>query len=242
MHVRSLSAILICCALFLTSCVSETATPQAGQDPTAAATEAVSADQAKQAYPAAENNQQAQPAQAAPSINPDGYPAPDPNSGLVPAQPAATRYQVKEIDQILDILLGDKAGELAARLQYQEAPCTKDAAVGGPPKCQGDEAEGAKVMVLSTTGTPANFLRKNDENLKNLPGNVELLGAFKVKDGFVSEAYYPAGAYGIVIRTKKENQVLTLRVNPDGIVRVDYMFSPPDLGSPDIEKYLKPGG
>lgn len=243
MHLRFLTITLILCVSFLTACSAAQPTPESNAEPTAVPTEAVTADTAKEAYPGPltpDDNAYPPAEQASGAIDMSSYPAPDPNTGQIPALQPTTRYQIADVDHVLDILLGDKGSELSTRIIYEQAACTTTEGLGGPPKCAEGEAEGTQLEVLPSLGGEASFLRKNDTNLNDLPGNVELLGVFKVRADFKSEEYYPTGTYGLVIRSKTNNQVLALRVNPDGIVRVDYLFNPPDLGQPDLESYLKP--
>lgn len=240
MRVKFLTIVLILVFSLLTACSATQATQETNPGSSADPTEVVSAETAKEAYPAADVPATgAYPAAEVIAVDLGSYPAPDPNTGVIAALPVTARYQNAEIDGILDVFIGDKGAELPARIAYSQFACTKAEGLGGAPKCADGEAEGTQLEVLPSLGAEGSFLRKNDENLKNLPGKVELLGAFKVKADYQGDEFYPSGAYGIVVRVKGDNsQVITLRVTANGIVRVDYLPAPTSMNDPDVEAYL----
>jgi hypothetical protein len=177
----------------------------------------------------------------APPASPPPYPAPGDAQAVTTPLPETARYGVEKVDAVLDSLLKGNKEALPALIVYTNAPCTKKDGLGGPPKCQGDEAEGTLVDVLPQLATEGSFMRKNNENLADLPGKVDLLGVFSVKPDFKPEQYYPAGKYGIVLRVKNSPTLVCLRVDDGGIVRVDNPLQLPDpANQPDLDSYLVP--
>ena len=246
MRLKPISILLVFWMIFLTACASIEPTPDAGASTTAVPTQAVSADNAKEAYPGAVTTTEstnpypgAEPGN--PSNNSDlGYPAPDPTTGAIPVLQPTTRFKVPEVDRVLDILLANKGADLTSLLIYEQAACStasgKDA-----PKCADSETDGTMLEVFPVTGGETSFLRKNDSSLKALPGNVELLGVFKVRPEVKAKQNFPLGTYGLVVRSKTDNkQIINLRITANGVVRVDYLSAPPDFGQIDLDNYLKP--
>jgi hypothetical protein len=212
--------------------VKVTLTPQAQENYPAPATEATAASPAATEAPTE-------------AIPPTPYPAPQATTGPVQTTfnpiPNTTRYGIPKVDAILDALLTGKSDSIPALIAYESAPCTKKEGLGGPPKCQPDEAEGTMVDVLPTMGPEGSFLPKSPDNMVDMAGLVELLGVFSVKADFKSEQYYPAGKYGIVLRVKNTVNMMTFRVSDEGIVRVDYITQMPDnTNQPDLDSFLKP--
>jgi len=175
-------------------------------------------------------------------IPPTPYPAPveiTPQTTFDPL-PDTTRYGVAKVDAILDVLLSGKSDAFPPFIVYTNAPCTTKSGLGGPPPCQGDEKDGTPVDVLPSMGTEGTFIRKSGDNLIDLPGYVQILGAFSVKADFKSEQYFPAGKYGLVLLVRK-TQMVTLRVSDDGIIRVDYPLQMPNsTNQPDLASMLQP--
>jgi hypothetical protein len=246
MRLKPISILLVFWMIFLTACASIEPTPDAGASTTAVPTEAVSADNAKEAYPGAvTTTDNTNPYPGADTANSSdsidlGYPAPDPTTGEIPVLQPTTRFKVPEVDRILDILLANKGADLTAQLIYEQVACST---AGGKeaPKCADGETDGTKLEVLPVTGGETSFLRKNDTSLKALPGNVELLGVFKVRPEVKAKNNFPLGTYGVVVRSKTDNkQIINLRITANGVVRVDYLSTPPDFGQIDLANYLKP--
>jgi hypothetical protein len=97
-------------------------------------------------------------------------------------------------------------------------------ALGGPPSCREGEAEGTLVEVLPSLGSEGSFLRKDE--IDNWPGlDISALYAvYRVSENAYSEEYFPKGDYGIFLIGGENTPGVILQVEPDGIVRIDYVL------------------
>lgn len=128
------------------------------------------------------------------------------------------------LDPVLEAIAGRDPETIAARLQLLETPCTTADGLGGPPKCAEGVADGTVVTVfpvLESEGTfiPANGLLPLAESL-DIKG---LFGIYQVTGGpSAEEAYWPSGAYGVVLAGSGAVPAYTLLVDGGNIVRIIY--------------------
>ena len=153
-----------------------------------------------------------------------------------PAQPTAapqyhpldTLTNIPEIDVIIRAVAKGDPQELRNLFGYSKIACMTVNALGGPPPCRDNEAEGTLVEVLPSLGPEGSFLRKDEA--QNFPGlNVTgLYAVYRVPDAAFSDENYPAGDYGIVYLTDENFPEVILQVTHGKIVRIDYVFGYPE--------------
>lgn len=150
--------------------------------------------------------------------------------------PLDTLTNIPEIDVIIKAVAGGNPQELIDLFEYTKTTCKNVGALGGPPPCQADEAEGTPVEVLPSLGPEGSFLRKDEaENFTGLNA-IGLYAVYRVPAPTHSDANYPAGDYGIVYITDQNIPEVTLQVTNGKIVRIDYIF-----GFPESSDILPPG-
>lgn len=142
--------------------------------------------------------------------------------------PLSTRTGIEEVDAILTAVESGDPQQLRDLFRLATVACTKADGLGGPPKCQDEEAEGTFVEVLPFLGPEGNFLREAE--LSNFPGvNVtDLYAVYKVSDAAYSEDAYPAGEYAVMFTGGENLAGIVIQIR-DGIVRIDYLFSSASL-------------
>ena len=74
--------------------------------------------------------------------------------------PLSTRTGIADIDAVLAAVESGDPQQLRDLIRFTTVACTKADGLGGPPKCQSDEAEGMLVEVLPFLGPEGHFLRK----------------------------------------------------------------------------------
>ena len=136
--------------------------------------------------------------------------------------PLTARTGLDDIDNILEVLARGDAEELRSLIQFTNAECTRADGLGGPPKCRAGEAEGTVVEVLPFLGSEGGFLRKDEIGNWQGVDAAGLYAIYKVSPAVISEQYYPAGEYAIMLVGKEDRSPVVLRVDAGRIVRVDY--------------------
>jgi len=139
--------------------------------------------------------------------------------------PLTARVEVNDVDAVLSAVETGVASNVAALFKYSTIPCAATSALGGPPQCREGEAENTLVEVLPALFSEGSYFRKDE--ISNWQGlDVKSLYAiFEISESAYSDAYYPAGEYGIVLIRADDSSVI-LRVAGGGIVRVDYPAGP----------------
>jgi hypothetical protein len=133
------------------------------------------------------------------------------------------------VDKVLAAIESDDTQELAARISYTMAPCTRAEGLGGPPKCRDGESEGTMLEVLPFLGSEGSFIRKSEINTWNGVSGYSLYAIYRVSENTDAEEYYPSGEYAVLLVSSDGKNAVSLRVGYDGIVRVDDLFD----GSPE---------
>jgi hypothetical protein len=186
------------------------------------------------------------PQESSQAVNPTGYPAsseqievePYPEAQIAVMGPE-TRFGVPEIDRVLDALF-HAPDQFPGLFSYTQVPCTVDGALSSYPVCGKDQADGSLVDVMAVTGPENRFLPKGDPSIIAMQGKVDLLGVFKVVEGYQAAQNFPAGQFGIVLTQKETGATIVLRVTQEGIVRLDFPVQIPGKEQPDLEIYLTP--
>lgn len=142
--------------------------------------------------------------------------------------PLSTRTGVTDVDAVLAAVESGDSQQLRDLIRFTTVGCTTADGLGGPPKCQNDEAEGTLVEALPFLGSEGNFLRKAD--VLNFPG-VSVVGVYavyKVADTAYSEDAYPAGEYAVIFMGEENQPGIVIQIR-SGIVRIDYLFPPASM-------------
>ena len=139
--------------------------------------------------------------------------------------PLSTRTGVKEVDAVLAVVESGDPQQLRDLIRFTTVGCTKAEGLGGPPKCQGGEAEGTLVEVLPFLGSEGHFLWAAD--VSNFPGVdvTSLYAVYKVSDSAYSEEAYPVGEYAVMFVGDENQPGIVIQIR-DGVVRIDYLYSP----------------
>ncbi len=139
--------------------------------------------------------------------------------------PLTTRTGVNDVDAVLSAVETGIASNVAALFKYSTIPCATVGALGGPPQCRAGEAENTPVEVLPALFSEGSYFRKDEISTWQGLDARSLYAVFEISESAYSDAYYPAGEYGIVL-IRADGSSVILRVAGGGIVRVDYPAGP----------------
>lgn len=148
--------------------------------------------------------------------------------------PPETRTGIDEIDTIIDAVLTQDVEELQSLTGYMLIGCTHTMGLGGPPKCEPDEAEGTMVESIPVLGVEGYHQRREDFEGWQGPDILGLLTVYRVSSQAYSDEAYPAGEYALAFLDAKGVSDITLQVMDGKVVRFDYGF-PGSLQS-DLER------
>ncbi len=176
----------------------------------------------------------------------ESYPGPeqaDPGifSAYPPPYEAGKTTGVAAVDKVLAALPSSNAADVQALLVYASAPCTTAEGLGGPPKCKEGEAEGSQVEGIPVLGSEGSWTRKAEVPADFLAGPFNVLGVYEVNPDANTDPNYPAGTYAIVVTPASQpNSLILLRVDENGIVRVDYKMDGTSSGFSDASQFILP--
>jgi hypothetical protein len=233
---RKQIALFILLLLALTACTQTAGTAiPATRLPTSLP--AVSATPDPPGYLAPQENSQPEPAGSYPDPQEaiQSNPYPEAQSAVMKPE---TRFGIPEVDRVLETLFHTPE-QFPGLIAYTQIACVKNDAAAQP-ACAQDQSAGTPVALMPVTGPENRFLPKDDPILTAIPGKVDLLGVFRVVEGYQAAKNFPAGLFGIVLSEKETGATIVLRVNQDGIVRLDYPVQIPGKEQPDLEIYLMP--
>lgn len=150
--------------------------------------------------------------------------------------PLSTRIGIADIDVILAAVESEDFQQVHDLLHFITVACTTADGLGGPPKCQENEADGAVIEVFPFLGTEGSFLRKAE--MSNFPGlNVAgLYAIYKMAKSAYSTDAYPAGEYAIMFVGVQNQTMVVLQISDGGIVRMDYHDAVSDSSFAEILK------
>ena len=218
---------LLIAALVLAACSSPTATTQPGQEQKANLP-------VVGAYPAAEATPES------------GYPAaeqvqPAASGAYPPPYEAGKTTGVASVDKVLAALPSSNAADMQALLVYASAGCTTAEGLGGPPKCKAGEAEGTQVEGIPVLGAEGSWTLKGEVPADFLAGPFNLLGVYEVKADANTDPNYPSGKYAVLVTSAAQpDSLIVLRVDDNGIVRVDYRMDGISGGFNDAAQFILP--
>lgn len=163
----------------------------------------------------------------------DAAPSPSLGDSIVGTEeagfyPISTRTGIGDVDAVLAAVESGDPQQLRDLIRFTSVACTKAEGLGGPPKCQDDEADGALVEVLPFLGPEGHFLRAAE--VSDFPGVdvTDLYAVYKVSDAAYSEEAYPAGEYAVMFVGDENQPGIVIQIR-DGIVRIDYLYLPVSL-------------
>jgi hypothetical protein len=185
------------------------------------------------AYPAAGDDSSAYPAPGADGVSLAGaYPAPYADETIT---------SVTAVDTILAALATGNPADLQSHIAFSSAACTTADGLGGQPRCEGNEADGTTIEGLPVLESEGHWLRKGAIPTDFLAGPYQLLGVYTVNPNAPADTYYPAGQYAIVLgQADQPNAVTLLRVDENGIMRVDVRSDGVSSGFADAGQFLLP--
>jgi len=144
--------------------------------------------------------------------------------------PLSTRTGIADVDAVLAAVETGDAQALRDLVHFTTVGCTNADGLGGPPKCREGEAEDTLVNVLPFLGPEGHFLHESE--LSSFSG-VDVLGiyaVYAVSDSAYSDEAYPSGEYAAMFATEDDQIVIVFQIR-EGIVRIDYMYSPTSPGA-----------
>ena len=155
-------------------------------------------------------------------------------SATVPAPgesfyPPDTRTGIEIVDQVIEAFLAGDREQLRSLVHYTVTGCTHADGLGGPPKCEADQAEGTQVEVFPVLGPEGTFVER--ENIAGVfpEGDYALYAVYRVGADAEEYDYWPAGDFGVVFVDRAEGGGLTILVDEAEIVRINYTFPGQDL-------------
>jgi hypothetical protein len=139
--------------------------------------------------------------------------------------PLSTRTGIADIDVVLAAVESGDPQQLRDLIHFTTVACTKAEGLGGPPKCQNNEAEGTLVKVLPILGPEGQFLRESE--ISSFPGLnvIGLYAVYVVSGSAYSEEAYPVGKYAAMFKAGENQPNIVIQIQ-GGIVRIDYLYPP----------------
>lgn len=132
------------------------------------------------------------------------------------------------VDRVIFALLHGDTAARHALIEFTEFACTHATGLGGPPKCEADEAEGTPVHALPVLGPSGVYFTA--DQLADLHLNPASIYAVYRFEGDSPDPSWPPGDYGIILLDADElAHAITAFVTDGKIVRLTYHFgSPPE--------------
>lgn len=149
------------------------------------------------------------------------------------------------VDRAINVILSNDLDARRDLIRYTTVGCTAADGLGGPPKCEPDQAEESPVTYFPIL-SPGEGQPVLPENIDNTIGFVveDLYAVFRRLDPSEVDVYYPAGVYGLVFSgTGSGLAGVTVRLDEEGqIIRLDFFNRPPgtEIAREGIELLLPP--
>lgn len=145
-------------------------------------------------------------------------------SVLSPQEVISTTLDMEELTPVLKAILYGTVSDRVELVSFSTAACTTADGLGGPPKCEADEAEGTLVEVLPVSSGEGTFSRP-----ETIDGALDFVvmgiySIFRIPDDVTESDYSPAGEYGLIF-TREINAVpfpVTVFVDNGRIVRIQH--------------------
>jgi hypothetical protein len=150
--------------------------------------------------------------------------SPEPEIGF---QEKAGYTGILEIDHIIETILTGSSEEEFQLLQFALLGCTHADGLGGPPKCQEGEEEGAEIEVFPFLGPEGHHMRRDEAaNWIGIPAT-GVYAVYSVSPEAYTDTNYPAGEHAIAFLTEREELMITIQVAEGKIVRIDNILGNP---------------
>lgn len=130
------------------------------------------------------------------------------------------------VDELIASIHDEDLEAVRPLIHFITVPCTTAEGLGGPPKCQEGQTEGAQVEVFPVWGPEGHYVEPDnvDTFLESLRLG-SLYAVYQVADaGTPMAAYEPAGEYGVVFSGGEAGTPVTLLVDERGIVRAVFSY------------------
>ncbi len=160
-----------------------------------------------------------------PTLQESGAPTLDPTAATLQlaVYPPERRTGWPNLDAIIDIVLAHDFDALRGLTRYTQVGCTHSEGLGGPPKCQPDEAEGTMVEVVPFLGPgEGSHQRKEEYETWSGPDVLGLLAVYAPSEAVFSDENFPMGEFAIVFLDRSGISDLTLHVSGGRVIRYDY--------------------
>jgi hypothetical protein len=138
--------------------------------------------------------------------------------------PPDTRTGIPEIDGVIDTIMQQDIDARVELVRYIQYPCTTGDGLGGPPKCQDDEADGTTVTAFPVLYSEGVHVRP-DQILDVLNFSVRgLLAVYTVPESTWRSDDWPVGETAIVFTSEDGGypHVITLHISDGEIVRLEF--------------------
>jgi hypothetical protein len=159
------------------------------------------------------------------------------------AYPADTQTGIAAVDAVIEARLANDVDALVGLTQFLTINCVKVAeGLGSLPLCNEDEADGTPLQVLPLAFSEGTYVRQEDIQTRYHAAPYTLLAVYRVADDVQEDETFPAGEYGIIFIDESQSffNAVNLRVNEQGIVRIDYNAWPDILNGFDIGEFILP--
>jgi N-acetylneuraminic acid mutarotase len=154
--------------------------------------------------------------------------------------PDSARTGFPTVDAVIEAVLSSNPA-LQNYIHYTRYACvTVREFLDSPPACRAGEAEGAEVEALLVLFSEATYVRRDEIDLLLAPADYNLYAVFRVSSEPAQAAALLDGEYGVVFVDEGQDffNVVTMRVNSEGIVRIDYGTWPNALFGRGIGEFV----
>ena len=149
---------------------------------------------------------------------------PTPSLSIDIEYPPDMRTGIKEIDQVIDVMMDKDIDARLELVQFTTTACTIIDGLGGPPKCGPGEVDGTIVYAFPVSSGEGHFVRPYkiqevfDFTVRGL------FAVYVVPEDAYHTDYWPAGEYGIVFTSEDGDSphVITVLIEDGLIVRLEF--------------------
>ena len=139
--------------------------------------------------------------------------------------PPYMRTGIKEIDQVIDVMMDKDIDARLDLVHFTTTPCTTTTdGLGGPPKCELGEVDGTIVDAFPVSSGEGYYVRP--ENIQRIFGFTVrgLIAVYVVPEDAYHTDYWPAGEYGLIFTSEDGGSphVITVLVEDGLIVRLEF--------------------
>jgi hypothetical protein len=157
--------------------------------------------------------------------------------------PDDTRTGIPVVDAVIEARLNNDSQALVDLVQFLTLTCIRvPEGIGGPPLCQEDEADGTPVEVFPMAFSEGTHVRRAEIADFFVPGRYTLQAVYRTTDEGFQDESFPSGDYSIIFIDEESSffNAVNLRVNENGIVRLDYNSWPEMVTGFGIGEFILP--